>query len=69
VAGLVLEDSRSEAFVRCGERPLGELLQPLTSFLVPVFFVLVGFPTNVGSLAQPAFLAFSLALGVAAVLG
>src|SRR5262249_52983228 len=45
-AGLVLEDAHSELFVRRGERPLGELLQPMTSFLVPVFFVLVGFRTN-----------------------
>jgi Kef-type K+ transport system membrane component KefB len=41
-AGLILEDRHSEVFVQRGERPLGELLQPMTAFLVPVFFVLVG---------------------------
>jgi Na+:H+ antiporter len=68
-AGLILEDSHSEAFVQRGERPLGELLEPLTSFLVPIFFVLVGFRTNVRVLADPAVLGFPLALTVAAVLG
>jgi Kef-type K+ transport system membrane component KefB len=68
-AGLVLEDSHSELFVRRGERPLGELLQPMTSFLVPLFFVLVGFRMNVGVFAHPDLLALSGALTVAAILG
>jgi Kef-type K+ transport system membrane component KefB len=68
-AGLVLEESHSELFVRRGERPLGELLQPMTSFLVPLFFVLVGFRMNVGVFAHPDLLALSGALAVAAILG
>ena len=68
-AGLVLEDTHSEVFVQRGERSLGELLQPLTSFLVPVFFVLVGFRTNLAALGHPALLAFALALSLAAVVG
>jgi Na+:H+ antiporter len=68
-AGLVLEDAHSELFVRRGERPLGELLQPMTSFLVPVFFVLVGFRMNVGVLARPALLSLSAGLVAAAILG
>jgi Kef-type K+ transport system membrane component KefB len=68
-AGLVLEDSHSEAFVQRGERSLGELLEPMTSFLVPIFFVLVGFRTNVRVLADPAVLGLPLALTLAAVLG
>jgi Kef-type K+ transport system membrane component KefB len=68
-AGLVLEETHSEVFVQRGERPLGELLQPMTSFLVPVFFVLVGFHTKVATLGRPALLAFAVALSLAAVLG
>jgi Kef-type K+ transport system membrane component KefB len=68
-AGLILEESHSEAFVERGERPLGELLQPMTSFLVPVFFVLVGFHTRIADLGRPALLGFALALSAAAVLG
>lgn len=41
-AGLVLEEAHSASFVQRGERSLRELLEPITSFLVPVFFVLVG---------------------------
>jgi Kef-type K+ transport system membrane component KefB len=68
-AGLVLEDKHSEVFVQRGEPPLGELLQPMTAFLVPVFFVLVGFRTNLAALGRPATLAFAVALSVAAVVG
>jgi Kef-type K+ transport system membrane component KefB len=66
-AGLVLEDAHSEVFVQRGERPLGQLLQPMTSFLVPVFFVLVGFRTNLPALGRPALLVFAIALSLAAV--
>jgi Kef-type K+ transport system membrane component KefB len=41
----------------------------MTSFFVPVFFLLVGFRTNIAALAHPAVLAFALALSIAAVLG
>jgi Kef-type K+ transport system membrane component KefB len=68
-AGLVLEDSHSEMFVRRGERPLNELLQPMTSFLVPVFFVLVGFRADIRALAHPTALAVPVALTIAAIVG
>jgi len=68
-AGLVLEDSHSELFVRRGERPLGELLQPMTSFLVPLFFVLVGFRMKVGVFGRPELLTLAIGLFGAAALG
>ena len=68
-AGLVLEEAHSEIFVQRGELPLNELLQPMISFLVPVFFVLVGFRTNVTALGHPAFVSLSLGLTAAAILG
>jgi Kef-type K+ transport system membrane component KefB len=68
-AGLVLEDTHSELFVKRGEPSLGELLQPMVSFLVPVFFVLVGFHTSLGTLGRPALLTLPLALTLAAVAG
>jgi Kef-type K+ transport system membrane component KefB len=68
-AGLILEDVHSEAFVQRGERSLSELIEPMTSFLVPVFFVLVGFHTSVRALAHFSRLGFSLGLVAAAVLG
>lgn len=69
VAGLVLEDTHSEMFVRRGERPLNELLQPMTSLLVPIFFVLVGFRADVRAFAHPTTLAVPLALTLAAIAG
>jgi Kef-type K+ transport system membrane component KefB len=68
-AGLVLEDTHSAIFVQRGERPLGELLQPMTGFLVPVFFVLVGFRADLGALAEPRLALVPLGLTVAAILG
>jgi len=41
----------------------------MTSFLVPLFFVLVGFRTNIAALGRPAVLAFAAALSIAAVVG
>jgi Kef-type K+ transport system membrane component KefB len=68
-AGLVLEDTHSSISVQQGQRPLDELLQPMTSFLVPVFFVLVGFRTNLAALGRPAALTFAVAFSLAAVVG
>jgi Kef-type K+ transport system membrane component KefB len=68
-AGLVLEDAHSAAFVQRGERSLGELLQPMTAFLVPVFFVLVGFRADLSVLAEPRLLLLPLALTAAAIAG
>ncbi len=68
-AGLVLEEAHFEIFVRRGERPLGDLIEPMTSFMVPVFFVLVGFRTDLHVLARPAVLGFPLLLTVAAIAG
>ena len=68
-AGLVLEHSHSELFVQRGEPSLSELLQPMVSFLVPVFFVLVGFRTSLLALSHPTELALPVALTLAAIAG
>ena len=41
-AGLILENSHWKDFADRGERPLEELIRPLSAVLVPVFFVLMG---------------------------
>jgi Na+:H+ antiporter len=46
-----------------------ELVEPVSAFLMPVFFVLVGFRTNLRVLAHPGFVALALALTPAAVVG
>ena len=68
-AGLVVEDVHSESFVKRGDRSLGELLEPMTSFLVPLFFVLVGLRTNLGLFVRREALMLAGLLFIAAVLG
>ena len=68
-AGLVLEKAHSESFVQRGERSLEELLEPMTSFLVPLFFVLVGARTNLALFASPGVAALAAVLFAAAVAG
>jgi Kef-type K+ transport system membrane component KefB len=68
-AGLILEDVHYRDFVDRGEHGLEELVQPISSFLVPVFFVLMGMRTDLRSFAEPGALALAAALTVAAILG
>jgi Kef-type K+ transport system membrane component KefB len=68
-AGLILEDSHSAKFVERGERSLRERMEPISSWLVPIFFVLMGMRADFGVLRQPATLLLVIALLVAAVLG
>jgi len=50
VAGLVLEEAHLRPF---GEvRPLGESIEPLTAFLGPVFFTVMGMRTNLAALGS-----------------
>lgn len=68
-AGLILEEVHYRDFVGRGEHPLGELVRPISSFLVPVFFVLMGMHTNLRSFAQPGVLGLAAVLIVAACVG
>jgi Kef-type K+ transport system membrane component KefB len=68
-AGLVLEDAHSLDFKARGEAGLTELLDPVSQFLVPVFFVLMGARTDLRALAHPEILGVTVALTVAAIVG
>lgn len=68
-AGLMLEEGHYVEFVGRGERPLDELVEPLSSFLVPVFFVLMGIRTDLRAFVAPGALTLAAALTVAAVVG
>jgi Kef-type K+ transport system membrane component KefB len=68
-AGLVLEDVHFKDFVSRGERPLGELLRPISDLLVPVFFVLMGLRTDVSAFATPGVLGLAAALTAVAIVG
>jgi Kef-type K+ transport system membrane component KefB len=68
-AGLVLEEIHSRAFTARGERPLDQLIEPISHFLVPIFFVLMGVRTDLRALSQIQILGLAGALTVVAILG
>jgi Kef-type K+ transport system membrane component KefB len=68
-AGLVLEPFHFRDFVDRGEHPLEDLVHPITSFLVPIFFVLMGMRTDLRSFAEPGVVGLAAALAFVAILG
>jgi Kef-type K+ transport system membrane component KefB len=68
-AGLLLEDSYYKRFMERGEPSLEETLHPISAFLVPIFFVLMGVQTDLRAFASPRTLALAGALTVCAVVG
>jgi Kef-type K+ transport system membrane component KefB len=68
-AGLVLEDVHYRDFTERGEHGLEHLVEPIASFLVPIFFVIMGVRTELSVFGEPGVLGLAAALTVAAVLG
>lgn len=68
-AGLILEDVHYRDFVERGEHGLEDLIHPISSFLVPIFFVVMGMRANLGSFLQPGIIGLAVALTVVAILG
>jgi Kef-type K+ transport system membrane component KefB len=68
-AGLVLEDAHFKLFKKRGEHDLRELLAPVTTFLVPIFFVLMGMKVDLRVITRPQMLGFAAALTLAAIVG
>jgi len=68
-AGLVLEELHFEGQRERGEPPLRETLEPLTAFLVPVFFARMGMLVDLRAFARPDVLEQALALTLVAAAG
>lgn len=68
-AGLVLEEAHYAGFTGRGEQNLDELVRPISTFLVPVFFVLMGMRVELRALAEPGALGLAALLTVAAIVG
>ena len=68
-AGLILEDLHYRDFVDRGEHALEELIEPIASFLVPVFFVLMGVRTDLAAFTKPGVLLLAATLTIAAIIG
>jgi Kef-type K+ transport system membrane component KefB len=68
-AGLVLDEAHFESFRDQGERRLDELLKPVSTLLVPIFFVFMGLKVDLRAFAKPELLGFAASLTLAAVIG
>ena len=68
-AGLVLEDLHARNFVERGERSLENLVEPIASFMAPIFFVMMGVRTDLHAFAEPGVLGLAVVLTLAAVAG
>jgi Kef-type K+ transport system membrane component KefB len=68
-AGLVLDEAHFESFRDHGEQRLEELLKPVSTLLVPIFFVLMGLKVDLRAFARPELLGFAAVLTLAAVIG
>jgi Na+:H+ antiporter len=68
-AGLMLDPFGQGVRAREEDATLNELLHPLSSLFVPLFFVLMGAKVQLASLATPAALSFGVVLIACAVVG
>jgi Kef-type K+ transport system membrane component KefB len=68
-AGLVLEKAHGQEFVGKGELQLEQLITPISNFLVPVFFVLMGMKVDLMAFGQPGVLGLAGLLTLAAIGG
>jgi Kef-type K+ transport system membrane component KefB len=68
-AGLILEDAHFRPFADRGEQQLERLVHPLSTFLVPVFFVVMGMRVDLTAFARMDVLGLAAVLTLAAMLG
>jgi Kef-type K+ transport system membrane component KefB len=68
-AGVLLEDAHFTRFAERGEPSLERHIQPIASFLVPLFFVVTGLHVKLSALGKPGALGLAAALTVAGVIG
>jgi len=68
-AGLILESRHFGGFEESREASIESLLHPISTFLVPIFFVLTGFRVRLEAFADPRLLLLALALTVVAWIG
>ena len=68
-AGLILEDVHFLDFVNKGEQQLENLVHPISTFLVPVFFVTMGMHVELRAFTRPEVLGLAGLLTLAAITG
>jgi Kef-type K+ transport system membrane component KefB len=68
-AGLILEDVHFRPFASRGEHQLEQLIHPISTFLVPVFFVIMGMRVDLAAFARTEVMGLGALLTVAAIAG
>lgn len=68
-AGLVLDEVHFKSFTKKGEQELQHLLAPVTTVLVPIFFVLMGLKVDMRVFGQVEVLGFAAMLTLVAIIG
>jgi Kef-type K+ transport system membrane component KefB len=68
-AGLILEEVHFRDFASRGEQQLEHLVHPISTFLVPVFFVIMGMRVDLAAFARMDVLGLATLLTVAAIVG
>jgi Kef-type K+ transport system membrane component KefB len=68
-AGLILERVHYQDFITRDEHELETLIHPITGFLVPVFFVIMGMRTDLNAFVQPGVLTLAAAVTGVAIVG
>jgi len=68
-AGLVLDEVHFKPFERTGETSLEELLRPLSTVLVPIFFVLMGLRVDLRVFGRSDIIGFAILLTLGAIIG
>jgi Kef-type K+ transport system membrane component KefB len=68
-AGLILDNVHYKDFTNRGEHRIEELLQPVNTILVPVFFVLMGIRVDLSTFGQLNILGFAAVLTFVAIIG
>ena len=68
-AGLVLNEAHYVGYTKMSSEKFEEIVSPISSILVPVFFVLMGFKVDLRSFADINVLTFAAMLSIAAIIG
>ncbi|MBI5761296.1 MAG: cation:proton antiporter [Planctomycetales bacterium] len=68
-AGLILDERHYVALHVRDERSLEDLVLPITTLLVPIFFVMMGFQVDLKSFLNPSMLFLAAGITVAAIVG
>lgn len=68
-AGLILEETHYREFTERGEHRLEELVRPISTLLVPLFFVLMGMRVDLHAFARPDAIGLATLLAIAAIVG